>query len=126
VLILRQSTRPSALFLRAKGAPFELMSSPGGLPLVRNTFQVLIRHQGSKEYALLVRVADSNLRDLIQLTQPIRPWRLQEAEVKQVLIVRFTPEFLRTLDGEGVLLEFVDQGSGEVVARRELKLVGPL
>lgn len=125
VLFFRSSTKLSVNFLRGTGAPFSTQVLDDGTTLITNHFTVKLKHQGSQDFQLELRVAQAELQSRIFLTQPVKPWKMTAAELRQVVFVRFDPSVL-VKGAQNVKLELYDRLTNEVVATKDVNLVGPL
>lgn len=125
VLFFRSSTKLSVNFLRGTGAPFSTQVLEDGTTLITNHFTVKLKHQGSQDFQLELRVAQAELHSRIFLTQPVKPWKMTSAELRHVVFVRFAPSVL-VQGSQNVTLELYDRLTNTVVAKKEVNLVGPL
>lgn len=108
------------VFLRSR-VPFRVNAQG----LVMNNFQLKLTHQGQSIPRVEFQLQDPMLRDDIELITPAHPTILDEAEEKIVFIFRFPPSLLQAGQRQ-VVVEAVDQDSGEVISKKEVNLVGPV
>jgi hypothetical protein len=119
------STKIQAVFLRGTGAPFIVSTNESGQKIISNHFTVKLKHQGSRDFDLVIQTADKLLSPLVQITQPVKPWRMTEAELRQIIFIRFNHELL-TKGSKTLNIELVDLKTNEIVLTKEVNLVGPV
>jgi cytochrome c oxidase accessory protein FixG len=121
----RSSTKIQAVFLRGTGAPFIVSTNEAGQKIISNHFTVKLKHQGARDFDLVIQTSDKLLRPLVQITQPVKPWRMTKAELRQIVFIRFNHELL--VKGSKTLsIELLDLKTNEVVLTKEVNLVGPV
>lgn len=120
IYLLSMSGEVKMVFLRSR-VPFRVNAQG----LVMNNFQLKLTHQGQSIPRVEFQLQDPMLRDDIELITPAHPTILDEAEEKIVFIFRFPPSLLQAGQRQ-VVVETVDQDSGEVISKKEVNLVGPV
>lgn len=120
VFFLNRSTHVNLVFLRAK-VPFTVTREGK----VMNNFQLKLLHQGEAVPRVEFQVKEAALQGKIDLITPSHPTVLDEAEEKIVFFFRFDPVILEAGHAR-VTVEVKDVDSGEVIAEKEVSLVGPV
>ncbi len=121
MLSLRSSTQLSAVLLRGRGEPFQVTTNGAGEVVVTNHFTVQLKHQGRRQFSIELRSQEP----AVELTQPVRPWKINQAEVKNVVFFRFNKNSL-TAGSRTLHVELYDHLTQSVVATKEVSLVGPV
>ncbi|MFP5492717.1 MAG: cytochrome c oxidase accessory protein CcoG [Bacteriovoracia bacterium] len=124
-IFFRSSTQLQAVFLRGTGAPFVISTNQEGQRIISNHFTIKLKHQGSRDFDLVLQLSDKLLRPLVQITQPVKPWRMTEAELRQIVFIRFNHELL-TKGSKTLNVELIDLKTNEIVLTKEVNLVGPV
>ena len=120
IYFLSASGQVKMIFLRSR-VPFTVNTQGQ----VMNNFQLKLTHQGSSIPRVEFQVKNPELRNKIELITPAHPTILDEAEEKIVFIFRFRPEILEKGQRK-VVVETVDQDSGDIISEKEVNLVGPV
>ena len=122
---LNASSNLQAVFIRSNGAPFKVIDESGLDPQVTNLFTLKVKHQGSTQYQIDLKVSDTLISDKVQLLTSTRPLKLDRAEVQTVLIIKYSPSIL-VKGGKTIKIDFYDRLTGVVVYSKEVNLVGPI
>lgn len=125
IYFLNASSNLKAVFIRSKGAPFNVIQEQMGVSQITNVFNVKIKHQGSTQYTIDFKLSDESLSPSVQIMTAQRPLKLDKAEITAVLIFRFNPEIL-TAGSKTIQVDFFDRLTGRIVYSKEVNLVGPI
>jgi cytochrome c oxidase accessory protein FixG len=119
---LNRSTNFSFVFMRGTDGPYMIATEVNGQQLITNHFTIKLLHQGEKQYQLYFRIKDEDVKDKIQVVTPMRPLKINSAEVKTVMFFKFDPSIL--VKGTRIVkMEAYDDNG--VVSTQEVVLVGP-
>ena len=119
---LNRSTNFSFVFMRGTDSPYTIATEVNGQQLITNHFTIKLLHQGEKQYQLYFRIKDEDVKDKIQVVTPMRPLKINSAEVKTVMFFKFDPSIL--VKGSRIVkMEAYDDNG--VVSTQEVVLVGP-
>lgn len=117
---LNASTHLNLVFLRSK-VPYQLISGEGRL---LNHFTLKIKHQGERNYLVHFVVSDPKLSDKIEIITNQHPVPVNVPEKKTVIFFKFDPGLLT--DGtRKIMVKAVSAETQEILATREVTLVGP-
>lgn len=120
LFFLSASTNLQLVFLRSK-VPFQVIES--GKTVV-NHFTLKLTHQGNQTYKVDFAVKDAEFKGQIQVVTPVHPTVINVPEKKIVIFFRFDPKIL--INGtRKVMVEVLDTDTRQVVAVKEVVLVGP-
>ena len=118
VLFLNKSADLQVLFLRG-GETFTYIDQT-----VTNRFTVKFNHQGGADYKVFLKIKDPVLEKEIKVITPVSPINLASFEKKVIVFFKFPPTILVS-GTKKVNIDIVDQNSHEILATKEVVLVGP-
>lgn len=122
---LNKSTVPKLVFLRGTGAPFLVSSESNEEKLITNKFTLKINHQGTDYFPIEIKVADSSLASDIYLQFSERPILLDKAEKKIFVFFKFSKGLL-IKGSRNLILNVIDNRTGNIITTKEVTLVGPI
>jgi cytochrome c oxidase accessory protein FixG len=117
---LNASTNLNLVFLRSK-VPFQVIEE--GRTIV-NQFTLKMTHQGEQKFQVDFDIDDSSLKDKIKIVTPVHPTKIDTPEKKIVLFFKFDPSILN-LGSRKIQVNVFDEMTNELVAKKEVVLVGP-
>lgn len=119
IYFLNISTKLQLVFLRDHN-PFQIIESS----LVMNHFTLKITHQGSQEFEVNLAIQDQELKDKIAIITPVHPILINSSQKKIIIFFKFPQKIL--VDGtRKVTVVVFDEFTNQVVAKKEVVLVGP-
>lgn len=118
-LFLQASTNLNMVFLRSK-TPFQVIEQG---ERVVNHFNLKVTHQGSKNYSIFIQVPEE-YKNQIEVITNQNPALIDKPEKKVVVFFKFKPTLLER-GTKRVTVFAVDSESHEVLAQKEVTLVGP-
>ena len=120
LFFLNASTHLNMVFLRSK-VPFQVVEAG---EVVVNHFTLKLTHQGTQTYKVNFEVLGPELKDKIQVVTNVHPAVVDAPEKKIVLFFKFHPDILVS-GTRKVTVKAVDAQTNEIVATKEVTLVGP-
>ena len=118
---LNASTNLSLVFLRGK-VPFQEIEAGR---LIVNQFTLKLNHQGSQIFHVNFSIKDEEYKNKINIVTPAHPTVINTAEKKIVLFFKFDPRILQA-GSRAVTVDVFDELSTQIVATKEVMLVGPV
>jgi hypothetical protein len=122
---LSASTKPDLVFMRGVGAPYLVGQSSTSESLLTNKFTLKIKHQGSVHYEAHLTVMAPHHESAIQLQLSENPIKLNLAEKKLFVFFKF-PKSILTSGSKVITVQLRDVNTSEVLATKEVTLVGPM
>lgn len=119
ILFINKSTDLQILFLRGSET-FTYIDQT-----VTNRFTVKFNHQGGADYKVVLKVHEADLQDKIKIITPVSPIDLVNFEKKVIVFFKFPPTLLER-GTRKINIDIVDMSSGNVIATKEVVLVGPV
>lgn len=120
---LNASTNLNLVFLRDK-IPFSV-TEIASKKIIINHFTLKLSHQGSQDFKLDFFIKDLDVKDKILVVTPAHPAKIDKPEKKIVIFFKFDPSILN-LGTRKVVVEAFDRISQQIVASKEVVLVGPV
>lgn len=121
-IFLTRSSQLSFQFYRGVESPFQIVVNPDGSKTIINHFTMKVTHQGSKEHIAELEIADSSLRNKIEIVTVLRPLKFDKPEVKTPVFFKFDPSIL--VNGK-LPLKLSIKEEGQETSTVEVPLVGP-
>nr|BDT27818.1 cytochrome c oxidase accessory protein CcoG [Bacteriovorax sp. HI3] len=119
ILFINKSTDLQILFLRGSET-FTYIDQT-----VTNRFTVKFNHQGGADYKVVLKVHDPAMQDKIKIITPVSPIDLVSFEKKVIVFFKFPPTLLES-GTKKINIDIVDHSSGNIIATKEVVLVGPV
>ena len=120
IYFLNASTNLQLVFMRGK-TPFQMIDSGR---TVLNQFTLKMGHQGNQHFEVNFSVKNPELKNLVSVVTPVHPTLINTTDKRVVIFFRFKPEIL--LGGtRKVTVEVFDELTNQIVATKEVVLVGP-
>lgn len=128
VYFLGQSTKPSLIFLRGKGAPYLVSNQKNeneSINYITNKFTLVLKHQGGVNYKIELKIKDETLKNKVNIQVSEYPISLDKAEKKVFIFFKFSKGIL--INGSlNLELDVVDFESKKIITSKEVNLVGPI
>ncbi len=119
IYFLNVSTKLQLVFLRDHN-PFQIVESS----LVMNHFTLKLTHQGDREFKVNFSIKNPEFKDKITVITPVRPTVIKQANKKIIIFFKF-PQNILVQGTRKVNVEVFDELTSQVVATKEVVLVGP-
>ncbi|MDD4976122.1 MAG: cytochrome c oxidase accessory protein CcoG [Bacteriovorax sp.] len=115
-------SKPALVFYRGTDSPFQVTMSPSAKKIITNHFTLKITHQGSESFNLKLEVSEESLRKKIEIISPLNNMKIEEPEIKTLVLFKFDPDIL--INGSrAVKLNVIKNGI--TISTENLVLIGP-